>query len=499
MRRALVTAIVLAPLLALGACGDDDGSSDASTSSSGGSGDSGGSVADSFRDDAIVTDGARDTGRDGDGPEVDASTDADAAPDATDGDDASDGGDAGTCRPRPSTGLMTRSKLPTNDAAHAFIDTSVLELEWADVEPTRGTFDWTVLESTLAAASARHFRSIKLRIFGGAHPRSSGPALSGGAPTWARKLGSGDTTAVTAPPGGSTNTLDRAAGCVASSDVEAVDCCASGGGIPVVNVQDVAGCSPFFWTNAYLTAYGELLDELRLELARAPHGDLVTEVVDSACQLIYAEPFYRGQNGTGGTNRRLAELGLGDDIPGSGAYVAPSAGTVTFDRYCHERAIVMHHQKLPCLITSLAVNPWDLVERTRTDDAGTYRLASWTATHDFLEWARTVTGDEWLLLQNNGLGEPAGDNCTVGAPGSYWCYIKSWPGPRGFQTESWPRLGSSGANLKLAIQHGLDMRALFVELPANWESEAGLAAALQVCDAAPTGMEGDPGTARTCP
>jgi hypothetical protein len=83
-----------------------------------------------------------------------------------------------------------------------------------------------------------------------------------------------------------------------------------------------------------------------------------------------------------------------------------------------------------------------------------------------------------LELQNNGLGETTSDTCTGGAgcdlsnPDScYFCYIASYPGPKGFQTENNANLNLPMVpkNLYQAIENGISMGAQFIELPGLYD------------------------------
>jgi len=131
------------------------------------------------------------------------------------------------------------------------------------------------------------------------------------------------------------------------------------------------------------------------------------------------------------------------------------------DLYCHQQAILIHAQVFPQMRTSLAVNPWDLVDPNDTTDS--VRM-SWTETFDFLEgsgsstylftWDGQATTTLWngararlgnrLTLQNNGLGEDEGCFLTGGdtfdnAKKNHICYLSTSPGPRPTAWGSRPR------------------------------------------------------------
>jgi hypothetical protein len=75
-----------------------------------------------------------------------------------------------------------------------------------------------------------------------------------------------------------------------------------------------------------------------------------------------------------------------------------------------------------------------------------------------------------LEVQNNGIGEVATDRCTGTATGqtSYFCYLRDYGGPRGVQTGSWQNLGSTCANLYLALVNAVAMNSHFAELPGGF-------------------------------
>ena len=74
-----------------------------------------------------------------------------------------------------------------------------------------------------------------------------------------------------------------------------------------------------------------------------------------------------------------------------------------------------------------------------------------------------------LVLQNNGKGESMTEQClsTQTPSTSYWCYLDVIDGPKGFQTETWTRLGGAGG-LYDAIDSSLSMGANFLELPSGY-------------------------------
>jgi hypothetical protein len=194
-----------------------------------------------------------------------------------------------------------------------------------------------------------------------------------------------------------------------------------------------------------LDAYEDLMTQVA---ARYEGNPMVREVVDSACMTIYAEPFYRAHAHLQ-SNQRLWNAGLTPDA----------------DRACHERAITIHAQQFVATRTALAINPWDLLDPTKT----AYHYLSWPEAHDFAVWARDLLGGR-LELQNNGLGETSSERCTtspVDPLASHWCYLQSIQGPKGFQTETWERLGGA-SGLYSAIQNGLSMGANSLELPGGY-------------------------------
>ncbi len=319
----------------------------------------------------------------------------------------------------PARGLMTRDGLPA--VGWDFIDNAVLAAYWSDLKPTAtGPYDWSSIDSQLAKLAERGVTGVRIRIYVGRH-----------APSWVKKLYG---PSVSSGPGESPS----------------VDCSREGG-IAVVNPQsDVAGCVPYFWRPLALDAYEELMRQVAL---RYDNNEMVREVVDSACMTVYAEPFYRAHSELS-SNKRLWDAGL-----------SPTA-----DRACHEHAIDIHNRQFVRTRTALAINTWDLLDPTQAD----YQRGSWEDAYSFATWAKDRMGEK-LELQNNGLGETSSERCNlspVDPAASYWCYLKSVAGPKGFQTETWDRLadgGGTGANgLYLAIDNALSMGANSLELPGGY-------------------------------
>ncbi len=317
------------------------------------------------------------------------------------------GGDAATTptlKP-PCRGLMTRQGAPP--ASATYVDAFVTHALWSELEPSDQSFTgpgWASIDTAVKGGKA-----VRLRIMAGIQ-----------APNFVKKLG----------------------GPAVSSPGDGIDCAASGG-IAVFNPYDKkGGCVPYFWKKGVLDQYEELMQEVAKRYESAPG---LREVVDSACMTVYAEPFYRAHADLG-SNQRLFAAGLNQAT----------------DLACHERAIDIHDAAFPTTRTSLAINTWDIMDPS----APTGRKTSWPLAKAFADGARAQLGGR-LVLQNNGLGEAEG--CAAGATPdtSYWCYLKSAGGPKGFQTETWERLGGE-AGLFAALQNGLAMGANFVELPGGF-------------------------------
>ena len=336
---------------------------------------------------------------------------------------------AGTPVLKPSAkGLMTRAGLPPAEAT--YIDNGVVHVYWRDLERTDQNFDFPGNAwGEVAAAKARGLK-VRLRFYAGIH-----------APDFVKAMHPlGKPFHLSEPnPDGDPSTND------------AIDCSVTGG-IAVYN-EPFGGCVPYFWTTPVLDQYQQLMQEVARRYDQTQAGDHVLEVVASACSTVFAEPFYRAHRELR-SNLRLWEAGLNE----------------TKDRACHTRAIEIHNATFLSTRTSLALNPWDIVDGS-TDD-GVTRVDNWLKAESFATWARSLMGEK-LVIQNNGLGE--GDGCpnSLGGTGGgpHFCFISSLSQPKGFQTETFEKLGEftgceqSKAGLYAAIENALAMKVSFVELP----------------------------------
>lgn len=315
-------------------------------------------------------------------------------------------------------GLMTRGGLPPSSVPS--IDHGVIHLLWKDLETADQTFSGTGW-SQVAAAKERGIK-VRLRIMAGIH-----------APKFVKQLHPPDKPAFI-------------------SDVPKGIDCAPSGGIAVYNPVDKTGnCVPYFWYTPVLDQYQQLMQEVARRYDIAPEGSHVLEVVNSACMTVYAEPFFRA-HGDIASNQRLFSAGL----------------DYTNDRLCHERAVNIHNSSFNTTRTSLAVNAWDVIDGSADDG----RAQSWPRTQEFGDWARATMGEK-LVIQNNGLGEDEGCPTRTGTKvgGPQYCYIASIGQPKGFQSETFPKLGGAESCAKgkeglfAALGNASAMKASFVELP----------------------------------
>lgn len=348
--------------------------------------------------------------------------------------------------PAAVAGTMTRSGVPPTSAT--YVSSAIVMVDWADLETSDQVFNWQPLRQAVSnVTSGTSVSNVKLRIMAGiAAPAFVKRANDGAGPQY-----------VNAP---------------ATPEGAAVNCSVSTQGGVGGYYPAGADCVPFFWSQAYMAEYRELMSALQEELltnATLYGGrtldQLVSTVVDSACMTAYAEPFYRAQQ-KGYTHQRLANAGLSHQT----------------DLDCHMRAIDVHREVFgTSRLTALAINKWDVVQPgcTVNSTADQCRTQVWSSAspwgvRELLEnhaKPRLTFGGELLLeVQNNGIGEVATDRCTGGATGqtSYFCYIRDSSGPKGVQTESWQNLNSSCTDLYLALDNAVAMNSHFAELPGGF-------------------------------
>ncbi len=348
--------------------------------------------------------------------------------------------------PAAVAGTMTRSGTPP--AAASYVTSAIVMVDWEDLEASDQVFNWQPLRQAISnVTSGTGVTDVKLRIMAGiAAPAFVKRANDGAGPQF-----------INAP---------------ATPEGAAVNCSvATEGGVGGYYPAG-ADCVPFFWSQAYMAEYRELMTALQNELLTNPtlYGgrtldQLVSTVVDSACMTAYAEPFYRAQQ-KGYTHQRLANAGLSHQT----------------DLDCHMRAIDVHRDVFgTSRRTALAINKWDVVQPgcTVSSTADQCRTQVWSSAapwgvRELLEsYAKpqlTFGGELLLEVQNNGIGEVATDRCTGAGTSqtSYFCYLRDYSGPKGVQTESWQNLNSSCTDLYLALDNAVAMNSHFAELPGGF-------------------------------
>ena len=306
-------------------------------------------------------------------------------------------------------GLVWTSGAFPSGSQYAFVKSRVLKIDWAQLEPSDGHFDWSAIDAAVADAHARG-AALRLRILAG-----------DGAPQFVKAID----------------------GYTMSDATHGIDC--SKGGIAVYNKYDgVGGCVPPFWHTRVLDQYEQLVAALAARYDGTPE---IRDVVDSACMTTYAEPFYRA-HAESGSNLRLWNAGL----------------DFTKDRACHTRAVQIHAKYLVHTRTSLAINAWDVI-----DGSTDHWTPSTQDTLDFVTQVAEPTLGRRLVLQNNSLGEsdgcPSGGGALTAFP---FCFISAYTaGGKGFQTETFARLGtdfsSRESGLWSALDSALAMGSNFVE------------------------------------
>jgi hypothetical protein len=304
----------------------------------------------------------------------------------------------------PCHGLMVRDLQP-GQRLPDFIDSAVVQVDWAELEPKDQDFSgpgWAKIEA------ARHqCGSLRLRIFAGTR-----------APVFVKRLGG---------PG--------------ISDPEHGTDATASGGIAIWNQWDKRGGTiPRCWESAFLDQYEELMREVARRYESAPE---IAEVVASGCMTLYAEPFHRAHTDAG-TNRRLRDAGL----------------TFERDRAAQRRVIEIHARIFQRTRTSLAISTWDVIDPVTA--AHTSRFAP---TAILTDWARGLMGER-LVLQNNGAGIEA-DPLRGDRTSNHFAYLKAVAGPKGFQTRTLSRLGGVDG-LYRVLDTILAMGGGFAELPTGF-------------------------------
>lgn len=339
-------------------------------------------------------------------------------------------------------GLMDRDVIVggnvtmPNAEQFGFVDYVVANVEWSKLERAtadgRGSFKqfngldmpgWKTIDEVIAL---NRVKGIRLRILAGVD-----------APDFVKQI---DTTPISAQGDGETPAID----CSIKAD-------GTGGGIAVKTgtgkKASERGCTTAFWKDRVIEQYEELMAEVA---RRYENVTKVSDVVNSGCMTIFAEPFYRGQRDVG-SNERLWQAGLRE----------------WKDKACHERVMQAHNNIFIKTRTSIAVSPWDII---KNENARIIREKSWTDTRDFINYWRGVM-QEKLVLQNNGLGET--DGCVDGnSPGGQqFCYLAGVKNQFiGFQTERFEVLGDDRGLIK-ALRSGQNMGAVFIELPGAYRAE----------------------------
>lgn len=306
-------------------------------------------------------------------------------------------------------------------AGHGYVDhvTGGFTIRWRDLEPADQSFTgpaWADLDALMGDSAVE---GIRLRLYAGRF-----------APDFVKRIGG---------PGMSGHGFD----------------CDETGGIAVRNqYDDTGGCVPRFWLPAVLDQYEAVMREIARRYGDNPK---LTEVVSSACMTTYAEPFYRA-HADGSSNRRLWEAGL---------------NRVT-DLACQDRSMAITTTVFPTRPTSLAINPWEIVVDPHDAPAG--RQLDWGATYAFVTRWKALLGER-LVLQNNGWGENEG--CPPGETPetNVYCYLAAVDGPKGYQSETWSRLGESLEGNSLAgwyraLERAIATGACFVESTDNQYRQA---------------------------
>jgi hypothetical protein len=318
-----------------------------------------------------------------------------------DGGDASDGGLKARCR-----GLMNPTSPPPQGTPCAFMDSTVVGVDWAALEPNPPAdggsgFDDAAFRPIDDALARFH---VRLRVHAGI-----------AAPSWVKRLE------------GPARSFPGSTTCDASGGVEVYDTAASKG-----------GCVPYFWKASVKAAY----DALMAEIARRYEGnENFGEVVDGMCMTVFDEVLYRSHCEA----RSVANLAAaGFDFAGAEG-----------DLQCQKDALSIHAKRFARTRVSLATNAWDVISNGACS-------TSFAPTADLARWAEPLLGQR-LVLQHNHLSPS--DGCAPDGGGAEdSCFIAEYPGPRGFQTQAYAKI-STPQLLYATLDDALSLHANFVEIP----------------------------------
>jgi hypothetical protein len=148
-----------------------------------------------------------------------------------------------TLKPFPK-GLVTTDPTSINLYPYASYVT-IKSVNWAQVEPSPGNYDWSSIDNTINATKAKNPNAkFRIRLYSGRQ-----------APDWIKNIGGP---------------------CVQ---------------IEPDSVNGGSGCVPRFWTDAYIDRYETLMDAFAAKYER---NAAVVDLVNSACSTIFAESFILG-------------------------------------------------------------------------------------------------------------------------------------------------------------------------------------------------------------
>lgn len=200
---------------------------------------------------------------------------------------------------------------------------------------------------------------------------------------------------------------------------------------------------PRWWLPAFADAYDDLMAKLAAKYETNP---TVTTVQASMTGLLFAEPFLRLAGDQTNVNR-MVNKGF----------------TFEKDDVAIRRMVSIHAARWPTTRTDLAVHPYQRID---------------AASKKYLGWDQDYTRSIMSLCRST-----LGVRCQFGYTGhgktvdpsqthlvEMYGDLEMFGGPLWLQTATLDKLGGTCADIKEALQKGVDMGAQSVELPAGYQN-----------------------------